>query len=241
MPSSFWNPWHGCRKLSEGCRHCYVYRIDGRHGRDATVVTRTAAFDMPVRRDRKGAYKIPSGRMVYTCFSSDFLVPEADPWRPEAWEMMRTRSDLRFLFITKRIDRLGQCIPADWGPDGYPNVTICCTVESQDRAEYRLPIYLAAPVRHKIIICEPLLGPIDLRPWLGDSQIEEVIAGGESGPDARACDYRWVLSLREQCHAAGVRFTFRQTGAVLLKDGHIYRIPRRHQHTQARKAGIDLR
>lgn len=238
---SFWNPWHGCRKLSEGCRHCYVYRIDGRHGRDASQVTRTATFSMPVKRDRKGEYKIPSGRMVYTCFSSDFFVPEADPWRAEAWDMMRTRSDLRFLFITKRIDRLAECAPPDWGPEGYPNVTICCTVENQDRADYRLPIYLSAPLRQRIIVCEPLLGPIDLSPWLGGDRVQEVIAGGESGPDARVCDYAWVLSLREQCRAAGVKFTFRQTGAVLLKEGRLYRIPRRHQHAQARKADINLR
>lgn len=237
--SSFWNPWHGCRKLSEGCRHCYVYRIDGRHGRDASAVTKTATFGMPVRRDRKGEYKIPAGRTVYTCFSSDFFVAEADEWRPEAWEMMRTRSDLHFLFITKRIDRLAECAPADWGPGGYPNVTVCCTVENQDRADYRLPIYLDTPLRQRIIICEPLLGPIDLRPWL-DSRIGEVVAGGESGPDARACDYAWVMSLREQCHAAGVKFTFRQTGAVLVKDGKVYRIPRQFQHSQARKARIDL-
>ena len=37
MPVAGWNPWHGCRKISEGCRNCYVYRIDERHGRDASV------------------------------------------------------------------------------------------------------------------------------------------------------------------------------------------------------------
>lgn len=235
-----WNPWHGCRKISAGCQHCYVYRIDGRHGRDASEVTRTASFDMPVRRNRKGSYKIPSGQTVFTCFSSDFFLPEADSWRPEAWQMMRTRSDLQFLFITKRIDRLAECTPPDWGA-GYPNVTICCTVENQERADYRLPIYRDVPVQHKIIVCEPLLGPVDLTRWLAGSWVEEVIVGGESGPEARVCDFAWVLSLREQCRAAGVRFTFRQTGAVLLKDGRLYRIPRPFQHSQARKAGIDLR
>ncbi|WP_298065108.1 DUF5131 family protein [uncultured Rikenella sp.] len=235
-----WNPWHGCRKISAGCQHCYVYRIDGRHGRDASEVTRTASFDMPVRRNRKGGYKIPSGQTVFTCFSSDFFLPEADRWRPEAWKMMRTRRDLQFLFITKRIDRLAECTPPDWGA-GYPNVTICCTVENQERADYRLPIYRDVPVRHKIIVCEPLLGPVDLTRWLAGGWVEEVIVGGESGPEARVCDFAWVLSLRDQCRAAGVRFTFRQTGAVLLKDGRLYRIPRPFQHSQARKAGIDLR
>ena len=49
-----WNPWHGCRKLSEGCRHCYVYRQDAQHDKDSREVRRTAAFNLPVRRTRDG-------------------------------------------------------------------------------------------------------------------------------------------------------------------------------------------
>ena len=250
-----WNPWHGCHKLSAGCANCYVYRIDARHGRDSSVVEKTAAFSLPVRKDRKGRYKIPptdpselnlinfgirrlrAPSVVYTCFSSDFFVEEADAWRKEAWEMMRTRSDLHFLMITKRIDRFGKCVPEDWS-DGYPNITICCTVENQDRADYRLPIYADAPIKHKIIICEPLLGPVDLSHYL-DRGIEMVVAGGESGPQARPCRYEWILELRRQCIDYGVAFNFRQTGARLIKDGRLYMVKRQYQHSQARRASID--
>ena len=152
--------------------------------------------------------------------------------------MIRWRSDLQFLFITKRILRLQSCLPPDWG-EGYENVHICCTVENQRQADIRLPVYCKAPIRHKSIICSPLLGPIDLRPYLSDS-MEEVVVGGESGEEARVCDYSWVLDLRQQCVEAGVPFHFMQTGARLLKDGKCYRIPRKHQHSQARAAGIDF-
>ncbi len=233
-----WNPWHGCTKISEGCRNCYVYRIDSRHGRDSREVCRTGDFDLPLRRRRDGRYKIASGETVYTCFSSDFLLDAADEWRPEAWKMIRRRSDLHFFIITKRIDRLAQVAPADWG-DGYPNVTLCCTVENQDRADYRLPLYLAAPVRRKIIVCEPLLGALNLAPYLAYPAIMQVIAGGESGPHARPCRYEWVLDLRRQCVEAGVPFVFKQTGACFVKEGRTYAVPRSEQHAQARKAGID--
>ena len=93
--------------------------------------------------------------------------------------MMRERQDLHFLFITKRIDRLKECLPSDWG-EGYENVTICCTMENQDRVDYRLPIYKAAPIKHKIIICEPLLTEIDFRGELGP-WVEQIVVGGESG------------------------------------------------------------
>ena len=139
-----WNPWHGCRKISEGCRHCYVYRQDERHDKDSSEVRKTSAFNLPVRRSRDGRFKVPAGEMVYTCFTSDFLVEEADAWRAEAWEMIRTRSDLRFFFITKRIDRLMQVLPPDWG-DGYENLIVGCTVENQAAADRRLPLLLEAP------------------------------------------------------------------------------------------------
>ena len=172
-----WNPWHGCRKLSEGCRHCYVYRQDAQHDKDSREVRRTTAFNLPVRRTRDGRYKVPPGEMVYTCFTSDFLVEEADAWRAEAWEMIRIRSDLRFFFITKRIDRLMQVLPPDWG-GGYENLAVGCTVENQAMADYRLPFLLDAPLRHKLVICAPLLGPLDIARYLVPG-IEEVSVGGE--------------------------------------------------------------
>lgn len=234
-----WNLWHGCHKLSAGCKHCYVYRGDARRDVDSSQVTQTKNFDLPVRKKRNGEYKIPSGTLVYTCFTSDFFVADADAWRPLAWEMIRQRSDLRFLMITKRIDRLAACLPPDWG-DGYDHVTICCTVENQACADYRLPIYKEAPVRHKVIICEPLLERIDLEPYRIGEWIEQVVAGGESGYDARPCDFDWVLRLREVCVKNNVAFWFKQTGAQFIKDGKRYRIERRLQHAQARKAGVNF-
>jgi protein gp37 len=212
--------------------------MDEKHGRDSFLVSKTGQFYLPVQKSKNGAYKISSGEIVYTCFTSDFFVEDADSWREEAWRMMKTRSDLHFLFITKRIHRFYDCIPSDWGA-GYPNVHICCTMENQDRADFRLPIFMEAPIAQKSIICEPLLEAVDLSAYLG-KWAKEVVAGGESGNEARMVDYRWILDLRRQCMEAGVAFTFKQTGARFVKDGRLYRIQRRYQHQQARRAGIDF-
>ena len=138
--SMMWNLWHGCHKLSAGCLHCYVYRGDAKRDVNSSIVTQTKNFGLPLQKKRNGEFKIPSGTLVYTCFTSDFFVEDGDQWRAEAWEMMYQRSDLHFMMITKRIDRVANCLPANWG-DGYDNVTICCTVENQSCADYRLPIY----------------------------------------------------------------------------------------------------
>src|SRR5665647_25890 len=233
-----WNPWHGCRKISAGCQNCYVYRIDSAFERDASAITKTAAYNLPLKKSRNGKYKLTPGETVYTCFSSDFFLDEADDWRIDAWRMIKYRSDLHFFIITKRIDRFEVNLPTDWG-DGYPNVTIGSTCENQERADYRLPIFLNMPIRHKVIICEPLLEKINLSHWLTPS-IENVIVGGESGNEARICDYDWVYHIRTQCSEMKIPFHFKQTGARFVKEGRLYNIKRQDQHLQAAKAGIDF-
>lgn len=85
-----WNPWHGCTKISPGCKYCYVYRQDEMYGSDksSSEVTLNADFKKPIKRKRDKSYKIPSGKVVFTCFTSDFLVEGADQWRAEAWAMI---------------------------------------------------------------------------------------------------------------------------------------------------------
>ena len=153
--------------------------------------------------------------------------------------MIAQRRDLHFMMITKRIDRLSVALPKDWG-EGYEHVSICCTVENQDRVDYRLPIYKAAPIKHKIIICEPLLEKVDLGPYNIGDWVEQVVAGGESGKSARICDYEWVLALHELCRRQKVAFWFKQTGAKFFKDGRLYNIQRPLQHSQARKSGLNI-
>jgi len=233
-----WNPWHGCRKISAGCQNCYVYRIDAAFDRDASAITKTAAYNLPLKKTRNGKYKLTPGETVYTCFSSDFFLGEADGWRIDAWRMIQYRSDLHFFISTKRIDRFEVNLPADWG-DGYENVTIGSTCENQERTDYRLPIFLNLPIRHKVIICEPLLEQINLSQWLTPS-IENVIVGGESGNEARICDYEWVYHIRTQCSERKIPFHFKQTGARFVKEGRLYNIKRQDQHLQAAKAGINF-
>lgn len=232
-----WNPWHGCRRISPGCANCYVYRRDESVGRDASAVAKTGDYSLPLRKNRQGDYKLrPEDGPVYACMTSDFFLEEADGWRQECWDMIRERRDLAFNIITKRIDRFEQCMPPDWG-DGWENVTIISTCEDQDRTDHRLPILLRLPIRHREVVCEPMLGEIDMEKYLASGLIGHVTCGGESGPGARPCDFRWIQEVRRACIRCGVPFTFKQTGAVFVKDGRTYHIDRRDQMPQARRSG----
>ena len=234
---AMWTPWRGCKKYSEGCLHCYIHKGDAKRGVNTNEIVRTKDFYKPVERLKNGNYKMKSGT-VYTCFSTDFLIEEADEWRTECWEMIKQRPDCTFLFLTKRIERFMDCIPADWG-DGYDNVVVGCTVENQKNADFRLSIFKELPTKHKCITAQPLLGPINMEPYLDD--IELVVVGGESDYRARVLEYDWVLDMRAQCVRKDVSFEFRQCGTHFLKDGRLYKLQKNDLCSQAKKAGIDYR
>lgn len=231
-----WNPWRGCKKCSTGCLNCYIHKGDAKRGVDTSDIHKTKDFSRPVELLKNGGYKMKSG-LTYTCFSSDFLIAEADEWRGECWSMMRQRPDCTFLFLTKRIDRFMSCIPKDWG-DGYDNVVVCCTIEDQMTADYRLSIFSSLPIKHKTITAQPLIERIDIECYLDN--IDCVVVGGESDKFARPLDYDWVLDIREQCVRKNVSFEFRQCGTHFIKSGKEYKLQVKDLCAQARKAGISF-
>ena len=238
-----WNPWDGCYKASDGCTYCYFYGpYSKRHGCNQVVKADDREFNKPLETiymPRKKITKpvIESGKTVGVCFSSDFLIAEADEWRKDAWSIIKQRPDLNFLFLTKRIDRFLISLPSDWG-DGYDNVEIGCGVENQETADYRLPLFLSYPIKHRSIQCSPLLGKVNLTPHL--QGVKNVLVHGEVGRDARECNYDWVLDIRSQCELAGVPFKFWGPGSRFRKDGVLHKISPYMQKRTARELNINI-
>lgn len=232
--SVIYNCWHGCHKKSEGCLNCYVYRRDMSIGVDTNVVYKTKSFDMPISKKRDGSYKYPSGTHFDMCFSSDFFIEEADNWRSDVLKMIKERSDCTFFCITKRPERIAECIP-DIG--NFKNLHVYCTMENQKRFDERAPIYLNLDLAIKGVMIEPMLEAIDMSKYI--KMIDVVSVGGESGDNARVLDFEWVKNIREQCKKAQVDFSFHQTGAKIIVDNKLYNIPRSKQHSQAKKAFSD--
>ena len=176
--------------------------------------------------------------------NSDFFIEEADPWRDEAWDIIRARPNVRFFILTKRPERIAACLPADWGA-GWENVILNVTCENQRRADERIPILLATPAKHKGIMCAPFIGPVSVAQYLGDraksngAPLEQVICGGENYEDPRPCDFAWVRSLAGECRVHDVTFAFTETGTRLVVNGREYRIPRALQAQQAFKSGVE--
>ena len=234
-----WNPWHGCRKVSEGCQNCYMFFLDKQRGKDGGDIYRTkAGFRYPLSKDRSGQYKVKSGEMLRVCMTSDFFLEEADPWRDESWEIIAQRPDVKFFLLTKRPERVEKCLPRGWG-DGWEHVMLNVTAENQRRADERIPILLSLPFQHKGVMCAPYIGPVSMKDALVTGQIEQVLCDGENYGGSRPCHYEWVKALRDECAAADVTFVFCGTGRRFVKDGRLYKIEESAvQSQQAFKSGL---
>lgn len=233
---ALWNPWRGCKKYSEGCKYCYIHKGDKKRNIDTSNIVKTKDFYKPIEKLKNGNYKMKSG-LVYLCFSTDFLLEEADEWRAECFKMMRERQDCMFLFLTKRIERFLECVPDDWD-EGYSNVVVCCTIENQVNADKRLAIFRDLPIKHKCITAQPLLERINIEDYLDGMEL--VVVGGESDVLARPLNYDWVLDIREQCIQKKVDFEFRQCGTYFIKDNKIYHLQTKDLMRQARDANINV-
>jgi protein gp37 len=204
-----WNPWVGCRKISAGCLHCYAESGQGPYGLDPGQVRRSsdATFYQPLREWSEPA-------LIFTCHWSDFFLTEADPWRSDAWEIIRQTPHLTYMVPTKRPERIRVCLPPDWGA-GWPNVWLGVSVENR-ATRGRVDVLRALPARLRFVSFTPLLesvGPLSL------DGIHWAIVGGESGPDFRPMDHAWAREIRDACVAAGIPFFFRQSAGLQPDQG----------------------
>jgi len=222
-----WNPWQGCTRVSQGCAHCYMVRQQTRYGLDSMNVRRSSepTFRRPSTWNRKAARDSSFGTMVFVCSWSDFFHVEADPWRAEAWELMRSCENLIFQIPTKRPERIKDCLPADWGCDGYANVWLGVSVESADYL-HRVDQLRAVSAAIRFVSYEPALGPI--ADAIDLNGIHWLIYGGESGSNYRPDNDQWCRDVRDRCRAEGVAFYRKQgnglhSGMRVELDGEIVR------------------
>lgn len=212
-----WNPWRGCNEVSPGCKNCYMMAQCAEYDKDGhDFAINKTQWNMPLKKTKGNAWKIPNDSIVEVCLTSDFFLEEADALRPQVWEMIRQRPRVMFLIITKRTNRIHSSLPEDWG-DGYDNVIISATVENQEYADKRLKEMLAVPMKHRGITVAPILDAVDLTDYLATGKFEQVSVGGErAGWNSRPCKAEWVKNIARQCYVTGVKFQFYQTGEVWI-------------------------
>lgn len=255
-----WNPVRGCSKVSTGCERCYAMRQAHRfsgEGQPYEGLTKIVKGKGPqwtgrVRTvsemlERPLRWRKP--RRVFVNSMSD-LFHEDVPFEfvDRVYDVMCKAPQHTFQILTKRPERMVAFFN-EQEEGGHPlrpflpNVWLGTSVENQAAADERIPHLLRTPAAIRFLSCEPLLGPVDLRPYVTsldgmlacpacgyrtntfgrcpndhselvrDFGVDWVIIGGESGPGARPCDVRWIRDLVRQCREAGVAPFVKQLGA----------------------------
>lgn len=208
-----WNPWHGCRKVSPGCKYCYMFRDKERYKKDPREIIRSVSnFNAPFRQ------KTPS--LIFTCSWSDFFIKGADAWRGDAWDVIRRTPEHTYQILTKRPENVLNRLPDDWGENGYKNVWLGVSVENDDFA-HRVDTLFEVPARLRFASAEPIIGPVNFTPETL-KKLDWVIIGGESGNKTgkyryRPADIAWFEVIIQQCRAAGVPVFVKQLGCHLAE------------------------
>lgn len=217
-----WNPVTGCDKISSGCDNCYALTLAKRlkamgtakYQTDGHPVTSGPGFDVTVHPD---VLDVPrrwrQPRIVFVNSMSDLFharVPTS--FVQQVFQVMAETPRHTYQLLTKRPQRAARLAGQLMWPD---NVWLGTTVESADHVG-RLDDLRRVPAAIRFVSAEPLLTPL---PELDLTGIDWLIAGGESGPGHRPLEEEWLLSLRDQCAAAGTAFFFKQWGGVRAKSG----------------------
>jgi protein gp37 len=209
------NPWWGCTKVSEACDHCYAATFSHRLGYELWGVKASRRFftdehwHQPLLWNQ-AAIATGERRRVFCASMADVFEARKDlnDARARLWDLIIATPSLDWLLLTKRPHKISNLVP--WKREWPQNVWIGTTVEHYRLAKLRIEALLAIPAVVHFLSCEPLLSRLDLSQWIHG--LDWIIAGGESGANARQTDPAWFRSLRDQCVAAGVAFHFKQWG-----------------------------
>ena len=239
------NPWRGCQAVSPACDHCYaqelVERYDGKGSFAERRRTSIANWKLPIRWNREAQATGVRERVFAASLADVFDNKVPAEWRHDLWELIAATPHLDWLLLTKRPQNIAKMLPSAWGK-GWLNVWLGTTCENQEEADRRIPHLLVTPAQVHFLSCEPLLGLINLSAWMGvhhhpdndrsnprltelvraafcmmtpSKTIDWIIAGGESGRNARPMHPDWARGLRDQCAAAEVSFFMKQMGGAV--------------------------
>jgi protein gp37 len=188
-----WNPVTGCDRISPACDRCYAltlakrlkamgqphYQTDGHprtSGPGFGVATHLEALTVPL------GWRRP--RLIFVNSMSDlFHARVPDTFIAQVFAVMAAANHHTFQVLTKRPRRMARLLStrafpkqvfdlaaARYGADvltwPMPNLWLGTSVETQKYADQRIPSLLEVPTVIRFLSCEPLLGPLDLRPWL---------------------------------------------------------------------------
>jgi protein gp37 len=217
-----WNPTTGCDRISTGCDHCYAMALakrlkamgQAKYQTDGDPRTSGPGFGITIHLD---ALRLPyawSGRRTVFVNSMSDLFHAKVPlgFVRDVFAVIADTPQHTYQVLTKRSARLPKIADQLTWPT---NLWMGVSVENASTM-FRIGHLRSVPATVRFLSCEPLIGGLD---GLDLAGIDWVIAGGESGPEHRPLDPRWVTGIRDTCVTADVPFFFKQWGGRTPKAG----------------------
>lgn len=202
------NPWIGCANVSAGCVNCYAHVLSDRfkmaewgvHGRRGKQ--EPDYWEGPLKWQRAAVRK-GKPLLVFVASMADVFEdhPDVIQERQQFWELTAVTPNLIWLLLTKRPQNIMAMVPGAWHHDWPANVWAGTSAEDQRNADERLDWLRRVPAPVRFVSAEPLLGPVDLTPWMSCGH-DSLSGVGQSPPGLRSCDH---------CHA-----TFEDDGQVMV-------------------------
>lgn len=202
-----WNPTAGCTKISAGCKNCYAKTmavrlramgVDGyENGFEFNIVP--SRLNEPMKRKKPTVYFVNS-------MSDIFHEDMPAEYLNKIFDVIDATPQHTYQILTKRADNMHRYLSRRKISE---NIWLGVTVENRKQGLPRIDKLRKLHASVLFLSVEPLLedlGDINLQ------NINWVIVGGESGPNARAMDKDWVLNIQTQCLGNDVAFFFKQWG-----------------------------
>jgi len=214
----------GCELHRAGCAesHCYAAGLVGRY---KGLPGWPKSFDVPEhfsgRLDKAIGWPDLRGkeragkpwlngypRLIFLCDLADPFSESLDPEWLTPYLPKMADSPHVYLMLTKR----GRRMLAYWERHQIPrNVWPGVTVTGPDTVARLESLARVPGASVRFASLEPLLGPVDLKPYLACWITPTwAIVGAESGPKARRMEMDWARAVRDDCAGFGVPFFFKQ-------------------------------
>lgn len=214
-----WNPILGCSPISIGCANCHNMRVAANVSTVADLTSsggRGAVWTGELRWNEAWfdyPEKLTAPRVIHVCSHGDLFHENAPvEWIDKVFGLMERNTRHVFQVLTKRAARLAEYLNRRYRSHAPSHLWFSVSSERQIEANERIPHLLLARASVRYITCYPLLGPIDLRPFLAAGRIKYVVAGSEV---ARPMQPEWEADLRRACEEHSVPYGF---GALLERE-----------------------
>lgn len=215
-----WNPWTGCEWVSTECDGCYAKATLKRTGRKFNVLALTQTHMTPYELNAE-AERHNKQAICFVCSLSDFFHAKADRWRANAWKIISDCKHVNFMLLTKRPERIEECLPDDWESDErHRNVWLGTTCGVRD-TKNRIDTLRSIPCALRFISIEPLMASVASEIEL--SGIGWVAVGGMSGPLHNDKKYhmqlKWAAEVYDLCRTKRIPFLFKQSSNLYSEHG----------------------